>query len=304
MHQQGQYTEAEGGFQKIVRRRRGDEEGSQIKGRHGKRPQGKNEEDITVKKLGTAAGTAAGTVVRSLGDLREAMATPAVTPPTAVAPVATAPAIVTAPALAQAPTPTPTPAPAPAPVPTPAPAPVASPVRVAPLYCMLCGRLRKKATDLVCGDCYRAYANEAAVALAKGRRIFLWDWVLAQAPAVLAQAKEEHAAAIVAYHDLQKKTHDQALGEVKASAGGKMDKTIFNNAVYLRGQELFRAEHGNALYAKMRGLEGKVALLQEFLTKATTPAVPAPAPEPTPEVAPAKKTTRARKPSKKEENSK
>lgn len=144
--------------------------------------------------------------------------------------------------------------------------------RVAPLYCPLCGQIRKRPTDLVCGDCYRRYTNEAAIQLARGGFVNLFQWVAGKVTTVLASLEAEHGVAVAAFKKLQTEVHESAYQEVKANAGGNfVDRAIFNNAIRVKKEVLWQNRGGNVAFAKMKGLEGRITLIREIIDKSKEP---------------------------------
>lgn len=170
------------------------------------------------------------------------------------------------------------------------------PARVEPLYCPVCPpdqppKIRRKPTDIACGDCYRQYTNEAAVGLAKGAFIAIFDWVAGKAPAMLATLEEQLTSAGAEVKKLQDEVGEEVYQSLKASTGGKqVPREVWNQAFRVRQKELWRQRGGNVKFAKMKGLEGRIALLKSIIEKSQEPK-----PAPTAETAAAKTTEAAAK---------
>lgn len=159
------------------------------------------------------------------------------------------------------------------------------PARVEPLYCPLCGNIRRKATDIVDGDCYRLYTNEAAIALAKGGYITIFDWVVTKAPAILTSLEEQYTAAKAEVEKLQKENGAEVYTALKRSTHGhQVPREVWNQAFRTQKDALWRSRGGNVKFARMKGLEGRIALLKSIIEKSKEPK-PEPKPAPVTETA-------------------
>lgn len=163
-----------------------------------------------------------------------------------------------------------------------------APARVEPLYCPTCPpdqqpKIRRRPNDLVCGDCYRQHINDAAITLGRGDGVVtLFDWVVGKAPAILPALGERLAAVKADMEKLRKEVGAEVYANLKKSAGGaQVAKEIWNQAFRTQSKELWGKKGGNALFARMRALEGRIALLESVLeeSKKPKPTPPAPATE-------------------------
>ena len=156
-----------------------------------------------------------------------------------------------------------------------------APARVEPLYCPLDGKTRRRPADLVCGDCYRTYTNEAAVGLARGNFNTLFEWVAGKAPNLVTSLEKEYAAAQAAVENLSNVVVTEVKDGLRQSAGGReIAKEVWNQAFRTKKTELWRAKGGNAKYAQMKGLEGRISLLREIIKKSLGPKPETPATPP------------------------
>ena len=160
-----------------------------------------------------------------------------------------------------------------------------APARVEPLFCPVCPgdypKTRRKATDLVCGDCYREYANEAVISLAKGKFQNIFEWVAEKAPTILTSLEVKYASAKAEIESLQDEVGKEAFENLKKSSGGKaVPREIWEQAYRQKEGEIWRAKGGNVKFARTKSLESRIALLKGILEKARNPE-PKPA-EPTP----------------------
>lgn len=178
-----------------------------------------------------------------------------------------------------------------------------APARVEPLYCPVCPdvpNLRRKETDIVCGNCYRQYTNDAAVALTRGERVpNVFEWTVKQGAAILSSLEAQQASAQDRFARLQQEVENAAVDELKRNSKGQsFAKEVWQQALWAKKQELWRARKGNHVYAEMKTLETRISLIKNILAKAQeqpaveTPAAPAtevaaPEPEPTVESSPA-----------------
>lgn len=152
------------------------------------------------------------------------------------------------------------------------------PARVEPLYCPICGNIRRRPNDLVCGDCYRDYEAAASINLARGGKFQkLFDYVADKAPAILATLEGQYTVAKNGLTELKARIGRDAYDLLKRNAGGnEVPASIWATAFQQKTQELWRINLGNVKYAKMKGLEGRIALLKGIIEKAKEPA-PVPA---------------------------
>jgi len=156
------------------------------------------------------------------------------------------------------------------------------PNRVEPLYCPTCPNTRGQPTDLVCGDCYRQYTSEAAIVLAKkgGKFLDLFSWVGEKAPAILNSLEEQYASAKAGIEKLQEEVGKEAFATLKQNSGGKsVPREVWSQAWRQKKQDLWRQKGGNVKFARMKGLESRIALLKGILKKAE-PVAPVAEPEP------------------------
>lgn len=149
------------------------------------------------------------------------------------------------------------------------------PRRVEPLYCPTCPdnqpKTRTRATDLVCGDCYRIFTNEASVTLAKdGKLISLFAWVAAQASARLTSLEAKYALAKTEVDELEKTVLNEALAALKRATGGaNIDTPIWKNALKIKKSDLWKVKGGDAKYARMKELSARIAHLNEVIARIT-----------------------------------
>lgn len=158
--------------------------------------------------------------------------------------------------------------------------PPAQPARVEPAYCPLDGNIRRRPTDIVCGECYRIYVDEAAIGLARGQPIGnVFEWVAGKAAATVAKLEGELVAAESEIGALGKKVAAETAASLKANAGGQqVAEEVWRKAFGVKKAELWRANGGNAKFAKMKGLESRIALLRSILEKSKEPKPAPPAP--------------------------
>jgi len=151
-----------------------------------------------------------------------------------------------------------------------------APARVEPLYCPVCPgdrpKTRKKASDIVCGDCYRQWTNESAIALAQGSFINIFNWVAKKAPTILASLEEQYVSAKTEIEKLQDEVGKEAFAALKKNTGGEnVPLEVWKPAYQQKKQELWRAKGGNAKFAKMKELESRITLLKQIIEKALNP---------------------------------
>ena len=169
-----------------------------------------------------------------------------------------------------------------------------APARVQPLYCPICPpdktpNTRRKPTDIVCGDCYRRYADEAAIALARGGFITLFEWVAAKAATMLPELEEQSGEAQADVRLLKANINAEAAARLRQNSGGRnIPPEIWRPALQELTQTLWRERGGNGKFARMKTLEARIALMQSILAKAAeAPAAPpAGATDPEPPAAP------------------
>jgi len=159
-----------------------------------------------------------------------------------------------------------------------------APARVEPLYCPIClddrPKTRRKASDIVCGDCYRIWADQAAINLAQGKYKNLLEWVAEKALVILPSLKPQLASIKTEIEKLQEESGKEAYMALKKSTGGKeVPLDIWRQAFRQKKQEVWRVKGGNAKFAKMKELESRIIFLKKIIEKAQNPE-PQPAEEP------------------------
>ena len=136
------------------------------------------------------------------------------------------------------------------------------------LHCPLCGGNRRKSSDIVCPKCYQTYTNEAAIKLARGNYISLWDWVREKIAEILPELEKEYAQAKEAVDQLKIMVHQKTLEALKKTLQGKpVSKEIWTQAYRLKKQEIWEKCGGNKAFAQMKALENRISFIKEILAK-------------------------------------
>ncbi len=138
------------------------------------------------------------------------------------------------------------------------------------LHCPVCaGGSRRNGHDLVCGDCYRRWTEESAIALAGGEYIPLLQWVATSVEAILPALESQRLDAQGELNRLTETIHTEVSAALqKASKGALVDRLIWAKAYSARKQALWIQRGGNSLYARVKTLEGRIAFGNHVLEDA------------------------------------
>ncbi|MBI2042432.1 MAG: hypothetical protein HYT21_01605 [Candidatus Nealsonbacteria bacterium] len=142
------------------------------------------------------------------------------------------------------------------------------------LHCPTCPGSRRKAHDLVCGECYRRWTEEAATALAGGSYVSLLGWASAAVTDLLPALESQRQEAQAGLNRLNETIHAEVVAALqKAAKGATIDRTVWAKAYSDRKQALWAQRNGNALYARVKTLEGRIAFGRHILADAAAHAV-------------------------------
>jgi hypothetical protein len=149
-----------------------------------------------------------------------------------------------------------------------------NPRREEPLYCPACrgdkANTRPRPQDLVCGECFRTYADIASIARARdGKNVSVFDWVAGQAKEILAELEKKLAAARTEIDDLEKEVIGRAAKELNNIPGGDdLPHEVKKKSFQMKKAEIWRTMGGNVRYARMKELEARIRHLKTILAEA------------------------------------
>ena len=132
--------------------------------------------------------------------------------------------------------------------------------------CPLCGERKRDPKHLVCATCYQSFTNHAGRSLAGGTVLPMPVWIKDRAVEKLEGLQNEFAGIEEEYTALQQEVHDEAYKAIMETLKGTtVKREVLMSALQSKKKELWGAKRGNALHAKKKTFENRIALLEGFV---------------------------------------